>query len=398
MPASLATLTNITKEIYEGDIREQLNNDVLTLRRIEKTSRGTTKVGGRYVTFPIHTKRNSGIGARLELEALPAAGQQGHESARVGLRYLYGAVELSGQAIKLIDEDYQAFQSSMEIELTGIKRDLARDMNRQVYGNGDGTIATLSAVAAAATVITVDRPDLVDVGMIVDFVEAGVVENVGLTVLDVDVAASTVTLSAAVSGASGAGRLTRKGSSNVGGQREWTGLGAIVGNTGTLYNINSATVPVWRSVVNINGGVPTAVSETMFTKMADDIRANGGNTSVIFTSLGVRRAYANLLTQQRQFVNTKEFTGGFGGIAFITDKGEIPIVTDVYAPPSTAWFLNEKELTLYRENDWEFMDMDGSKWARKTGFDAYEGTLYQYSELGTGRRNSHGKITNIIEA
>lgn len=398
MAASLATLTNITKEIYEGEIREQLNNDVLTLRRIEKTSRGTTKVGGRYVTFPIHTKRNSGIGARLELEALPAAGQQGHESARVGLRYLYGAVELSGQAIKLIDEDYQAFQSSMEIELNGIKRDLARDMNRQVYGTGNGEIARLTAAAAAATVIDVDRPDLVDVGMVVDFVEAGVVENVALTVTDVDVAAGQITLSAAVSGASGAGYITRTGSSDVGGQREWTGLGAIVGDTGTLYNINSATVPVWRSVINDNGGTPTAVSETMFTKMADDIRANGGNTSVIFTSLGVRRAYANLLTQQRQFVNTKEFTGGFGGIAFITDKGEIPIVTDVYAPPSTAWFLNEKELTLYRENDWEFMDMDGSKWARKTGFDAYEGTLYQYSELGTGRRNSHGKIENIIEA
>jgi hypothetical protein len=136
----------------------------------------------------------------------------------------------------------------------------------------------------------------------------------------------------------------------------------------------------------------------MFTKMADDIRSNGGNTTVIFTTLGVRRAYANLLTQQRQFVNTKEFTGGFGGIAFITDKGEIPIVTDVYAPPNTAWFLNEKEISLYRENDWEFMDMDGSKWARVQGYDAYQGTLYQYSELGTGRRNTHGKITNIVEA
>lgn len=397
MPASLATLTNITKEIYEGDIREQLNNDVLTLRRIEKTSRGTTKVGGRYVTFPIHTKRNAGIGARLELEQLPVAGQQGHESARVGLRYLYGAVQLSGQAIKLIDEDYQAFQSSMEIELKGIKTDLARDMNRQVYGNGNGAIATLTATSAAVATITVDRPDLVDVGMFVDFVEAGVVENAGLTVLDVNQSTKVVTLSAPVSGAAGA-YISRAGASNVGGQREWTGLSAIVGDTGTLYNINSATVPVWRSVVNNNGGVSTAVSETMFTKMADDIRSNGGNTSVIFTSLGVRRSYANLLTQQRQFVNTKEFTGGFGGIAFITDKGEIPIVTDVYAPPSTAWFLNEKELTLYRENDWEFMDMDGSKWARVPGYDAYSGTLYQYSELGTGRRNTHGRINNITES
>lgn len=398
MTATTTTLTNITKEIYEGEIREQLNNDVMTLKRIERTSRGTTTVGGRYVTFPIHTKRNTGIGARKELEALPAAGRQGHESARVSLKHLYGSVELSGQAIKLIDKDYQAFQASMEIELDGLKTDLARDQNRQVYANGSGVVATLAAVAAAATTITVDRADLVDEGMLVDFVEAGVVENAGLTVTAVDVAAGTVTLSAAVSGASGVAYITRAGSSNVGGQREWTGLGAIVANTGTLYNIDPTTVPVWKSVINTNGGTPTAVSETMFTKMADDIRTKGGQTSVIFTSLGVRRAYANLLTQQRQFVNQKEFTGGFGGIAFITDKGEIPIVTDVYAPPSTAWFLNEKEITLYHEDDWSFMDMDGSKWERKAGYDAYSATMFQYSELGTGRRNSHGKITNIIEA
>jgi len=244
MGASLTTLTNITKEIYEGDIREQLNNDVMTLRRIEKTSRGTSKVGGRYVTFPIHTKRNAGIGARLELEQLPPAGQQGHESARVSLKYQYGAVQLSGQAIKLIDEDYQAFQSSMEIELNGIKRDLARDLNRQVYGNGDGRIATLTAVASADTTVTVDRPDLVDVGMVVDFVEGGAVENAAISVTAVNQDTGEITLSAAVSGASGAGYITRAGSSNVGGQREWTGLGAIVGNTGTLYNINSSTVDV----------------------------------------------------------------------------------------------------------------------------------------------------------
>ena len=131
--------------------------------------------------------------------------------------------------------------------------------------------------------------------------------------------------------------------------------------------------------------------------MADDIRVNGGETSVIFTSLGVRRAYANLLMQQRQFVNTKEFDGGFGGIGFITDKGEIPIVTDAFAPPSSAWFINEKDIKLYREDDWSFMDMDGSKWARVPGYDAYGATLYQYSELGASRRNSHGKITNITE-
>lgn len=399
MPASLQTVNAITKEIYEGDVREQLNNDVVTLRRIEKTSRGTSRVGGKYVTFPIHTKRNTGIGARKEMEALPTAGQQGYAAARVELRYQYGAVQLSGQVIKLVDEDYQAFASALEEELAGIKRDLARDLNRQVYGNGSGKIAALTAASTGNT-LTVDRPDLVDVGMYVDFILAnGTLSQAGRTVTAVNVAAKTVTVSGAALATAAVGDyITRSGNSGTGAnQREWTGLEAIVSDTGTLYNIDPTVEPVWKSVVNNNGGSSTPVSEGMFTKMADDIRVNGGETSVIFTSLGVRRAYANLLMQQRQFVNTKEFDGGFGGIGFITDKGEIPIVTDAFAPPGTAWFLNEKDIKVYREDDWSFMDMDGSKWSRVPGYDAYQATLYQYSELGASRRNTHGKITNITE-
>jgi hypothetical protein len=396
MPATLATLNAITKEIYEGDVREQLNNDVVTLRRIEKTSRGVGgNVGGRYVTFPIHTRRNAGIGARNELEQLPAAGQQGTAAARIGLKYLYGAVKLSGQAIALIDKDYQSFQSSLELELNGLKSDLAKDQNRQVYGTQVGVVGKVTATTAGNT-ITVDRPDLFDVGMVVDYVLANsTVSQVARNVTSISLANKTVTIDGAAIATPAVGDFfVRTGNLN----REWNGFTSIVSNTGTLYNIDPTVESVWQSVVNNNGGASTAVSENMFMQMADQIRVNGGKTTVIFTSLGVRRSYASLLQQQRQFVNTKEFDGGFSGIGFITDRGEIPIVTDAFAPPSTAWFINEDEIKEYREDDWSWMDMDGNKWERVTGYDAYQGMMYQYSELGTGRRNTHGVIQNITES
>ncbi len=43
------------------------------------------------------------------------------------------------------------------------------------------------------------------------------------------------------------------------------------------------------------------------------------------------------------------------------------------------------------------MDRDGSMWQRVVGFDAYEATMFQYSELGTHRRNSHGVIQDLTE-
>lgn len=395
MGATLATVSAITKEIYEGDVREQMNNEVKMLRRIEKTSKGTgNDIGGRYVTFPIHTTRNTGIGARNELEALPVAGQQGSTAARIGLKYQYGAIQLTGQSMKLVDKNYQAFQSALEMELKGIKKDLARDLNRQCYGDGRGVIGSVTATTAGNT-ITVDRPDLFDKGMAVDYILANNTLSVSnRTVTAINTAAKTITISGAAIAAPAVGDyFVRTGNLN----REWTGLASIVKDTGILYNVDASLEPLWRSVVNNNSGTPTALSESMLTKMADDIDTNGGDPSVIFTTKGVRRSYANLLMQQRQFVNTKEFTGGFGGLAFITDRGEIPMVTDNMAPPGTTYFLDESAIKLYREEDWSFMDEDGSKWARVPGYDAYGATLYQYSEIGTDRRNAHGVISNIIE-
>jgi hypothetical protein len=103
MPATLTTVANILKELYPGkDIADQLNEEVVGYKRIEGSSEGvTTEVGGKYVTFPVRVRRNSGIGYRNELEALPTAGQQGFASVRIGLTYGYGRIRLSGPSMSL---------------------------------------------------------------------------------------------------------------------------------------------------------------------------------------------------------------------------------------------------------------------------------------------------------
>lgn len=396
MPATLSTVSAILKEVYEPKIRKQLEDSTVALRRIEKSSEGVeTTVGGRYVTFPIKTRRNSGIGARNELELLPTPGQQGFAAARVGLKYLYGGVRLSGQTIELADKNYQAFASALEQEVQGLKDDLAKDQNRQVYGNATGVLATVTADAANS--LTVDTTMYLQLGMMIDIYAADLstvrASNRQITAINTstgvitydgaDVSVSTVATDVVV----------RTGNIN----REWNGFKSIISDTGTLYNINPATEPVWKAVVDHNSGVNRALSEGLMILMADNIRANGGSTTAIFSNLGVRRAYFNLLVQQRQYTNTKTFDGGFSGLTFTTDNGDIPVVVDIDAPKNTLYFVNEKELTLYRESDWSWMNRDGSMWQRVNGYDAYEATMFQYSEIGCHRRNSQGVIKDITE-
>lgn len=398
---TLAVVDTILKEVYEDRIRDQLQSEVMTLKRIEKSSEGVThEVGGKYVTFPIRTRRNHGIGARNENEALPDPRSQKYAVARVGLKYLYGAISLTGQTFELAEKNHQAFASALSQEMDGLKQTLVKDTNRQMYGTSKGTMATIPiGSAGAGTVHTVDSVQYLEVGMIVDVLDsAGAilrVEEAEITAINTTTKA--VTFSKTFD-STDTDIITRWRSFG----KEKIGFKEIVSDTGTLYNIDPTVEPVWKSVRNHNSGVNRALSEGLMIKMVDDIRTNGGKTTAIFTSLGVRRSYFNLLVQQRRYTNTQSFEGGFSGLAFTTDTGDIPVMADFDCQPSRMYFINEKEIKLYQATDWSFMDRDGSKWQRVINaqgtFDAYQATMYKYCEVGTHRRNSHGILEDITEA
>lgn len=397
---TMTTVDNILKEVYEKQLRDQLQSDLVTLMRIERTSEGVSQdVGGKYTVFPVRVKRNHGIGARNEMEALPVARTQGYEAARVSLKYLYGSLELSGQTFELAERDAQAFASALDQEVNGLREGLKKDTNRQVYGTPEGVLATATAIGTTTTFVTTNAQYL-EIGMIVDLYDSGDTLKLGgaeITDISESTGVFTITFTPADTVATAVNDyFTREDSRN----KEKTGFESIVIGSGSgggaLFNI---THDIWTGNVDSTSG---ALSEGRMINMIDRIRRRGGSTSVGFCSLGVRRAYFNLLVQQRRYTNTTEFAGGFKGLAFATDNGDIPIVSDFDCQPGRLYFMNEKEIKLYQEIDWTFMNRDGSNWQRKItsagSFDAYQATLFKYCEIGTHRRNSHGVLTNITEA
>jgi len=406
--ASLATLTGVLKEVYDGKLREQFNNEVVLLKRIARNGGGSvisSNVGGRYTTFPIHVSRNTGMGGRREYENLPVAGNQGTAPAQVRLKYLYGSIQLTGQTLRLANKDPQTFVAGIDLEMNGLKTDLSKDLNRQIYGDGSGAIATVSTVGANTTATVTSGINLLQVGELVDvFVPAtlaadGADKSTGVQITLVDTAAGTITVTPSVTWAAG-DVIVRTGSAN----REWTGLKAIVNNTGTLYAVDPTTYPIWKAVVDANAGTNRPLSESAMIRNVHAVRTNGGKTSLLVSSLGVQRAYWNLLVQARRFSNVKEFTGGYAGLVFTTDQGEVPMVADIDCPYNTIYGLSEENLRLMRDADWEWLDYDGSMWDRVPGSvagtikDAYAATMYQYSELATDRRNAHFVMKDITES
>jgi hypothetical protein len=387
----MATVNNILKELYPGkDIADQLNEECIGYKRIERTSDGvSTEIGGKYVTFPIRVRRNAGIGYRNELEQLQAAGQQGYASVRIGLTYGYGRVRMSGPTMELAATKPQAFANALTKEVEGIRTDLLKDTNRIFYGDGTGTMAVLTSSPAASTTFTVASIQYLNLGDVIDiFTLPSTSKKVGATITAINDATNTITVDSATTAASG-DVVVRTGNLS----REPNGLASIVAASGLLYNVDPASEPVWKSIVDSTGG---ALSEGNMIKNMDNVRTRGGGRpTVIIADLGSRRAYFNLLTQQRRYVNSQKFDGGLVGLAFNYGV-EIPLVDDVDAPPQTLHFLGENSFKIYRDQPWHWSQHDGSDiWKWVDNFDAYEALLVQYWQLGIDRRNAHAKMTGI---
>ena len=398
--ATMSTVDSILKEIYQGRITDQLQNETVALKRIERSSDGVTEtVGGKYVDFPVRITRNAGIGARSENEALPTPYQQGYAAVHVPLKYIYGLVRLSGQVMSLADKNYQSFASAMDREMDGLKSDIQKDANRQVYGDGTGLMA--SVTADGANTVTVDNIQYLEVGQQIDIRTrsngTSVAADRQITVITAGTGyTGTVTYSGADVAATANEGIYRMNNYASGTSREITGFGKIVAATGALHNIDPATTAAWAASVLSNSGTPRALSEGLMIQMCDVVRIKGGKVSAIFTNLGVRRSYFNLLTQQRRYTDTKSFAGGFQGLPFNYGT-EIPVVEDIDCPPNRMFFLDESHLKVYQSKEWHWADEDGNvlKWVN--GYDAFDAVLRKYWELATDKRNAHGLLSDITE-
>lgn len=396
MPATLTTVDAILKEVYEADITDQLQNEAVGYKRILSTSKGVSeKAGGKYVDFPIRVRRNHGQGYRNEDEALPASGQQGYAEVHVPLKYGYGRVRFTGQLMQLARTNPQAFANAMREEMDGLKEDMVKDASRVWYGDSTGLLATITDADAATADHTVDSVLYLEVGMIVDVlvIADGTTTQLNTTIDAINASTLTVTFGDAFtpSGANLDG-VYREGSF----EREPSGLGLIVDDTEVLHTLDPATEAQWAATILDNGGANRALSEGLMIEASDEARTKGSKVTLALCSLGVRRAYFNLLVQQRRYTNTTSFDGGLEGLAFHNGR-EIPVVDDVDHPANKMHMINEKEFKIYHTQDWHWAQDDGTIIKHVSGFDAWEAFMRRYWEFATHRRNGHVLIDDVTE-
>ncbi len=403
----------VLKDFYEGPIRDHINNNTTILKQVEKSKRKWT---GRQVLFPVHLRRNTGVGARSETGALPTAGRQTYVESKIKAKYMYGRITLTGAVIAASRGDKGAFASALRTEIDGMRSDLRDDMNRQCFGNNInnpktgilGKVATGWDAGADPTITTTSNTAVTLDGPGTRFLKQGMTVNFGTDValsggaskalVCTEVTSSTEAKFNALSGTvdlDDGEFFCRGDGSDNGYNLEMTGIDMIASDSGQLQEIDPASDTEWKATVlsNTTGNRPLSL-ELMQLAVDSCDEVGGTEPDFIIGHHSMRREYINLLTSDVRY-SAETLKGGQTVLTFAGGSTPIKIEFDKHASYNKLYFLRTKDLRLYVQQDWKWADRDGSTFSRLSGQDAWEAFMCFYGNLGCERRNTHAVITDL---
>jgi hypothetical protein len=407
--ATLTTLSNVMKNFYLNGVQVQFNNEILIHQLLGVDSEN---LEGLKAVIALHNARSGGIGARGELETLPAAGSQGYGQAQYDLAYHYGRAQVSGQAIHKTRSDAGAFLRAMKSEIDGLKDDLALDFARQVYGTGDGVIAKTAANTTVTTLSLADSgeaatKEFLYINQVIDIGDTSNPQSVAAArvITDVDPVANTITISGAAVTTTTSHRIFRAGNagpSTTYALREMdAGLQKLVSTAAnSVGGINAASAgnKFWDNLRNTTGGaisLSTLMSEWNRTQAKG---AKPGEVVAITTPGLTRRLFETSdFKSLVQFVNTNEFKGGFSEVSFQANGTPIRLYPDRLAPWGQVLILDKKHVRMFSPADWDFLSRDGLTVRWVNDIDAYQVAMFRYANLGTDRRNTSNVIAGLTD-
>lgn len=376
MAQNMANADAILKDDYIGPIIEELNQKTYCLDQLERDSDHIDHTGRRAIV-PVHKNRNRGRASIADGGQLPVAGQQQWLDAIVLLRYHTYGIELTDVSIEASQSNDGAFISLLEAETKGVAVDMRKDINRQVFGTGDGLLATCGTTTASTTVVLSGPFDTqyIKIGDTVDIVvkSSGATSTgaVGVTVTGRNVAAGTITVSGSAITTDNTFGVYISGNRNL----EMDGLRNITSTARTLHSIDSTAAgnSFWdANRINVGSSITAlaVAGESYFEQLADQIGQSGnGDVEVFLTSRGVRRRLADSYSSQKRF-NDAQATTVHGGYSAIL-VNEVPVIADDDCPKGFAFGFNKSALKWFEQVK--------PGWLQSQG-----GDIFQLKNAGTG--------------
>jgi hypothetical protein len=320
--ASTTDVIEALKYTYGVDqVLYLLNQEVVTWNLFQKVKK---PLGGRgQFIMPIMVKNPGAWSGLAEGGTLPTALNPDTTEATFSLHEFAGIYNMSWKLLQDARNSKFAFQTALKMMEEGFRRRVLKMINADFISDGFGKLAILPA-ADNQTTVTVNSLPSVDLGMVIDVIDAS--DNTtkledSATVTAVDVPNRTVTLSGAPAGTAAGDYMVIQDTVASGAIYHTNGLLGIIDDanpgSGNYGGINRSTAgnEFWESVVLDNSGTNRALTEDLIMQLEDSVREKGGSDLNAYVSnLAIVRRYHELLREDVYFAmsSPKALDGGAG--------------------------------------------------------------------------------------
>lgn len=386
---TLETADSALKSFYLDAVADALDVKANPfLAQIQKT---TSDVVGKDVKKLVRIGVNGGISAGSETGDLPTASSNDYAEFVVGLKNLYGKIEISDKAIRASANNEGAFVNLLNDEMQGLVKSASYNFGRMLFGDGTGKVAQVATIMGDNE-ITLDTITGLEEGMIVDFYTAsgaaisaakgrkiiGMIRDARIIIVDGGTLNTTI-----VPAGSGVYIQSSK-------DYEITGLGAIFSDS-ELYGMDRDK-SFMRPLIDDDVG---EISEGKIQQTIDLVEEySGSKINFIICSWGVRRAIVDYMRQYSIMLPTTELAGGFTALTF----NGIPVIADKFCPKGTMYLLNTNDFKLHQLCDWQWLEGEDGKILKQVpGKPVYTATLVKYAELLCERPYGQARLGGIVE-
>ena len=385
---TLTTAENALKTLYLGVVTEQLNTAVNPL--LTKFEQTTSDVWGKEIRKLAAYGVNGGVGAGSEDGNLPTPGQNNYAQFVLELKNLYGTIEISDKAIRASQNSSGAFVNLLNAEMEGLIKASKFNFGRMLYGDGSGKLCRVETKTGLNTVIVDSVKNLME-GMIVDLYNSSdEIDASGIRINGVLHSTRNIIIDRTTEGlpfTDSNGYFVMQGSY----QKELTGLGALFGNTETLYGLekskNHWLTPYKKTSAEL--------TDVVIQRAIDHLDETAGSMAdFIVCSSGVKRAYQNYLITNRTNIDIMDLKGGYKAMSY----NGIPLISDRFVPSGTMYILNTKDFHLHQLCDWRWLEGDDGRVIKQVaGRPVYTATLVKYADLICDRPVGQAMISGITE-
>ena len=385
------TITNIQavlKKIIAPTVQNLLRSESMLFDKVKKNV-GTTVVNNK-IYIASRVGRHSGIYSVAEGNE-PRSGKSKYDQPVADIKYAFGTLELTDQAIEAAKEgNIKSIASILTTEIEALKDDIRMDFNRQFHGAGTGKLCLANGAGANTTALVVDgcpAAGLDGTEYLVEgmYIVIGTAQPVQIASVD---SATGVTLAEARTWSDN--DVVKKADS-----AEMMGLAGIIDdgdNVSTFQGIVPSSNP-WAN--SFTEDTVTALTEAqMINIYLKTLRYGGGKVWLMGETLFSK--YGQLLTSLKKTADLKEvLSGGWMGLSFM--GGKVGVMLDPDTWDGYAQLVDFDALTLAEMTkpfQWLEADAHGGILKRSsTNRTVWEGTMKYYANLVTRKYKSHARLS-----